>query len=234
MAIPYDADQLVDAARDVVRSSGLAEAYVRPLAYYGYGEMGLSTAGSAVQVSIACWAWTAPLAHTADRGARLKVSSWIRPDHNSMPPAAKTTGNYVNSALARAEAHRAGYDEAVMLNRHGLVAECSAENLFCGRRGVLTTPPTVAGALDGITRDSIMTLAHELGIPVVIGDLARSDLYAADELLTCGTSAEVAGVSSVDDREIPYPGPYTSALADAYAAVVRGGNDLRKDWLTLV
>ncbi len=234
MRLPYTVEELLDATKSVVRASGLTEAYVRPLAYYGYGEMGLNPMACTVNVVVACWTWPAPMAHTSDRGARLKTSSWMRLEHNAMPPAAKATGNYINSAMARVEALRAGYDEAIMLNRHGVVAECSAENVFGVRNGVLTTPPTAAGALDGITRDSILTLAADLGIPTCIADLTRSDLYIADEVFTCGTSAEVVGVSSVDDRPIRYPGRLTGLIATAYAEAVRGRNDLHKDWLTAV
>lgn len=234
MQVPYEADELADAAKEVVRTSGLSSCYIRPIAYYGYGEIGLNTIGCPVDVAIACWPWASPMSHAHDRGVRLKISTWIRHDYNTAPPAAKATGNYINNSLARAEAITAGYDEAVMLNRHGNVAECSGENIFCARGGGLVTPPTAAGALDGITRDTVITLAGELGIDVSIGDLTRSDLYIADEIFTCGTGAEVTGVSSVDDRVIPHPGPMAVAVIDEYHRVVQGKAPVHKDWLEYV
>jgi len=234
MQVPYEADELADAAKEVVRTSGLSSCYIRPIAYYGYGEIGLNTIGCPVDVAIACWPWASPMSHAHDRGVRLKISTWIRHDYNTAPPAAKATGNYINNSLARAEAITAGYDEAVMLNRHGNVAECSGENIFCAQGGALVTPPTAAGALDGITRDTVITLAGELGIDVSIGDLTRSDLYIADEIFTCGTGAEVTGVSSVDDRVIPHPGPMAVAVIDEYHRVVQGKAPVHKDWLEYV
>ena len=234
MQVPYEADELADAAKEVVRTSGLSSCYIRPIAYYGYGEIGLNTIGCPVDVAIACWPWASPMSHAHDRGVRLKISTWIRHDYNTAPPAAKATGNYINNSLARAEAITAGYDEAVMLNRHGNVAECSGENIFCAQGGGLVTPPTAAGALDGITRDTVITLAGELGIDVSIGDLTRSDLYIADEIFTCGTGAEVTGVSSVDDRVIPHPGPMAVAVIDEYHRVVQGKAPVHKDWLEYV
>jgi branched-chain amino acid aminotransferase len=234
MQVPYKAEELADAAKEVVRTSGLEACYIRPIAYYGYGEIGMNMAGCPVDVAIACWPWASPMSHAHDRGVRLKISTWIRHDYNTAPPAAKATGNYINNSLARTEAISAGYDEAVMLNRHGNIAECSGENIFCARDNGLVTPPTAAGALDGITRDTVITLAGELGIDVSIGDLTRSDLYIADEIFTCGTGAEMTGVSSVDDRVIPHPGPMGVALIDEYHRVVEGKAPVHKDWLEYV
>ena len=147
----------------------------------------------------------------------MKISSWTRHDHNTMPPLSKTTGNYVNSSLAKVEALKAGYDEAIMLNPEGLVSECTGENIFAARRGILITPPISAGALPGITQDSVMTIARDHGFEVLVDDLSRSDLYVAEEMFVCGTAAEVSAVNSVDDRAIPCPGPMTQAIADEYA-----------------
>jgi branched-chain amino acid aminotransferase len=165
------------------------------------------------------------------KGARMKISSWTRHDHNIMPPAAKTTGNYVNSSLAKVEALRAGYDEATMLNLQGLVSECTGENLFVARHGRLITPPLAAGALEGITQNSVMTIAGDLGFDVRLDDLARSDLYIAEEIFLCGTAAEVTPVASVDDRPVPCPGPMTRSIMDEYAKAVRGQVDRYKDWV---
>jgi branched-chain amino acid aminotransferase len=218
------------AVKDTVRSTGLPSCYVRPIAYYGYGEMGLNTMPCSVDVAIACWPWGAYLGDDAlTKGVRMKISSWTRHDHNIMPPAAKTTGNYVNSSLAKVEALKAGYDEAIMLNRHGLVAECTGENIFVSRGGRLITPPLSAGALEGITQDTVMTIARDLGFDVAFGELARSDLYVADEMFVCGTAAEVSAVNSVDDRH-PLPRPQTRPSGHEYAKAVRGQVDKYKDW----
>jgi branched-chain amino acid aminotransferase len=185
-----------------------------------------------VDVAVACWPWGAYLGEEALlKGARLKTSSWTRHDHNIMPPAAKTTGNYVNSSLAKVEALKAGYDEAVMLNPQGLVAECSGENLFVARKGRVVTPPLVAGALEGITQHTVMTIAKDLGIDVVVDDLARSDLYVAEEIFMSGTAAEVTPVNSVDDRAVPCPGPMTLAIMEEFGKVVRGQVDRYKEWV---
>ena len=223
MEIPYTVDELVQATKDTVASTGLPSCYVRPIAYYGYGEMGLNTLPCSVDVAIACWPWGAYLGDDAvTKGVRMKISSWTRHDHNTMPPAAKTVGNYVNSSLAKVEALRAGYDEAIMLAPNGLVAECTGENIFVVRHGIVLTPPTSAGALEGITQNSVMTILRAQGIDVRVDNLARSDLYVAEEIFVCGTAAEVSSVNSVDDRQVPCPGPITRAVADTYAQAVRG------------
>jgi branched-chain amino acid aminotransferase len=231
MELPYTVEEIVQAVKDTVRSTGLPSCYIRPIAYYGYGEMGLNTLPCNVDVAIACWPWGAYLGDDAlTKGVRMKISSWTRHDHNTMPPLSKTTGNYVNSSLAKVEALKAGYDEAIMLNPEGLVSECTGENIFVSRRGVLITPPLSAGALPGITQDSVMTIARDHGFEVVVDEVSRSDLYVAEELFVCGTAAEVSAVNSVDDRTIPCPGPMTRAIADEYAKAVRGKVDKYKDW----
>jgi branched-chain amino acid aminotransferase len=233
--IPYTADELIEATKETVRSTGLASCYVRPIAYLGYGEMGLNTMPCRVDVAIACWPWGAYLGDDAvNKGVRMKISSWTRHEHNTMPPAAKTIGNYVNSSLAKVEALKAGYDEAIMLAPSGLVAECSGENIFVARRGRLLTPPLSAGALEGITQSSVMTIAADLGIDVVVDHIARSDLYIADEAFVCGTAAEVSSINSVDDRPITCPGPMTRQIAEVYHRAVRGEEDRYKDWCELV
>ena len=232
MELPYSVEELVEATKDVVRASGLPSCYIRPIAYFGYGEMGLNTLPCSVDVSIACWPWGAYLGDDAvTKGVRMKISSWTRHDHNTMPPAAKTTGNYVNSSLAKVEALNAGYDEAIMLNPSGMVSECTGENIFVVRGGTLITPPLSAGALEGITQSSVTAIARDFGFEVVEGDLVRSDLYIADEMFLCGTAAEVSAVNSVDDRPIPCPGPMTAAIAAEYAKAVRGQVDKYKDWI---
>jgi branched-chain amino acid aminotransferase len=232
MPLPYSVDEMVQAVKDTVRSTGLPSCYVRPIAYYGYGEMGLNTLPCSVDVAVACWPWGAYLGDDAlTKGVRMKISSWARHDHNIMPPAAKTTGNYVNSSLAKVEALKAGYDEALLLNRAGFVSECTGENVFVARHGKLISPPLSAGALEGITQSTVMAIARDLGFDVELGDLSRSDLYIAEEMFVCGTAAEVSSVLSVDDRELPCPGPMTLAIGEEYGRVVRGQVDRYKDWV---
>jgi branched-chain amino acid aminotransferase len=232
MDLPYSIDELVQAAKDTVRSTGLQSCYVRPIAYYGYGEMGLNTLPCTTDVAIACWPWGAYLGDDAlQKGVRMKISTWQRPSHNSVPPAAKVTGNYINSSLAKVESLKAGYDEAILLNPHGFVSECTGENVFVARHGVLLTPPLAAGALEGITQDSVTTIAHDLGIETRVENIARSDLYIAEEMFVCGTAAEVASVSSVDDRTLTCPGPMTVAVAEEYHRAIRGKVDKYKDWV---
>ncbi len=234
MDLPYSVDELIAATKATVASTGLPSCYVRPIAYYGYGEMGLNTIPCRVDVAIACWPWGAYLGDDAlEQGVRMKISSWTRHDHNTMPPAAKTVGNYVNSSLAKVEALKAGYDEAIMLAPNGLVAECTGENIFAVRNGIIITPPLSAGALEGITQNSVMTIARDLGFDVRVDNLARSDLYIAEEIFVCGTAAEVGSVNSVDERRIPCPGPMTRAIAEVYGRAVRGQEDKYKDWCEL-
>ncbi len=231
MDMPYDVPTLVEATKDVVRASGLPSCYIRPIAYYGYGEMGLNTMPCTVDVAIACWPWGAYLGDDAlTKGVRMKISSWRRHDHNIMPPASKTTGNYVNSSLAKIEALKAGYDEALLLNPQGMVSECTGENIFVVIDGAIVTPPSSAGALKGITQDSVTQIARDFGFEVRTGELSRTDLYIAEEMFVVGTAAEVSSVNSVDDRELPCPGPMTLAIGEEYGRVVRGQVDKYKDW----
>ena len=168
------------------------------------------------------------------KGVRMKISSWTRHDHNTMPPASKTTGNYVNSSLAKVEALKAGYDEAIMLSPQGFVSECTGENIFVARDGVLITPPLAAGALEGITQDSVMTIARDHGFETRFDHLTRSDLYVCEEMFVCGTAAEVSAVNSVDDRPDPVPRADDAAIAAEYGKAVRGEVDRYKDWLDYV
>ena len=234
MDMPYSVEEIVQATKDTVLSTGLPSCYIRPIAYYGYGEMGLNTLPCKVDIAIACWPWGAYLGDDAvEKGVRMKISSWTRHDHNIMPPAAKTVGNYVNSSLAKVEALKAGYDEAIMLAPNGLVAECTGENIFCVRNGIILTPPLSAGALEGITQNSVMAIARDLGYDIRVDNIARSDLYVAEEIFVCGTAAEVGSVSSVDERKVPCPGPMTRAIASTYAKAVRGQDPRYAAWCEL-
>jgi branched-chain amino acid aminotransferase len=232
MGIPYSRDELVDASKLVVRESGLDSCYVRPIAFLGYGEIGLNPLPCEVNVAIAAWPWGAYLGEESlATGVRVKVSSWRRMDPNVNPVAAKGTGIYINSSLAKVEAVKSGYDEAILLNTQGYVAECTGENVFIVRDGVLVTPTLASGALAGITRDSIMTIARDLGYDVREEQLLRHDLYLADEAFLTGTAAEVVPIRSVDDRVIGDPGEMTRKLQETYLATVRGQVDRYKDWL---
>ncbi|TML58664.1 MAG: branched-chain amino acid transaminase [Actinobacteria bacterium] len=230
--IPYTQAQLVDAVKATVRANGLDECYIRPIVYLGYGEMGLNPLPCPVNVSIAVWPWGTYLGDEGVKhGVRVKISTWQRHDPNAVPPAAKGTGMYINSSMAKVEALKAGYDEAVLLSPQGFVSECSGENVFVVKRGKLFTPPTSAGALEGITRDSVITIARDLGYEVAEANLLRSDLYTVEEAFLTGTAAEVVPMRSVDDREIGEPGPITRSIQETYFAAVRGQVDRYKDWL---
>jgi branched-chain amino acid aminotransferase len=230
--IPFTPAQLVDAVKDTIRVNGLDQCYIRPIVYLGYGEMGLNPLPCPVNVSIAVWPWGTYLGDEGIRnGVRVKISSWQRHDPNAMPPAAKGTGMYVNSSMAKVEALKAGYDEAILLSPQGFVSECTGENLFIVRGGRLITPPTSAGALEGITQDSVMTIARDLGYETEVAHLLRSDLYTCEEAFLTGTAAEVVPIRSIDDRVVGEPGPITRAVQQTYFATVRGEIDQYKDWV---
>ncbi len=230
--IPYTPDQLIDAVKETIRVNNLDGCYIRPLVYLGYGEMGLNPLPCPVKVSIAVWPWGTYLGDEGVKhGVRMKVSSWQRHDPNALPPAAKGVGMYMNSSLAKVEALNAGYDEAILLSPQGYVSECTGENIFVVRRGRIITPPVSAGALEGITQDTIVTIARDLGYDFEVGNILRSDLYTADEAFLSGTAAEIVPIRSVDDRVIGEPGPMTRAIQDVFFATVKGENDRYKDWL---
>jgi branched-chain amino acid aminotransferase len=233
--IPFTVEQLVEATKETVRVNELPSCYIRPIVYYGYGEMGLNTIPCETNVSIATWPWGAYLGEEGlKNGVTMKISSWRRHDPNAMPPAAKATGMYVNSSMAKVEALKAGYDEAILLSPQGYVSECTGENLFILRNGSLITPPSSAGALEGVTQDSVMTIARDLGFDVRVDHILRSDLYTADEAFLTGTAAEVVPIRSVDDRELGEPGPVTRKIQEIYKAAVRGEEGRYKDWLEYV
>ncbi len=230
--IPFTVDELVDAVKETVRVNALPSCYIRPIVYYGYGEMGLNTLPCPVNVSIAVWPWGAYLGDEGlKHGVRMKISSWQRHGLNAMPPAAKGTGMYINSSMAKVEALKAGYDEAILLSPQGYVSECTGENIFVVRNGTIVTPPVSAGALEGITQNSVLTIARDLGHVAEVGNIARSDLYIAEEAFLSGTAAEVVPIRSVDDRELGEPGPITRAVQTTYLDTVRGRVDKYKSWL---
>jgi branched-chain amino acid aminotransferase len=232
--VPFGVDEIIDATKTTVRVNGLDQCYIRPIIYLGYGEMGLNPLPCPVNVSIAVWPWGAYLGDEGiANGVRMKISSWQRHDPNAMPPAAKGTGMYINSSMAKIEALKAGYDEAILLSPQGYVSECTGENLFVVRHGKIITPPLSAGALEGITQDSVITIARDLGYEVELGNLLRSDLYTCEEAFLTGTAAEVVPIASVDDRPCGdgKPGPITRKVQETYHTAVRGQVDRYKDWV---
>jgi branched-chain amino acid aminotransferase len=237
--VPFSTHDLVEASKEVVKVNELNDGcYLRPIVFLGYGEMGLNPLPCPVNVSIAAWPWGSYLGDEGvANGVRVKVSSWRRHDANAVPTAAKGTGMYVNSSLAKVEALKAGYDEAILLAPDGRVSECTGENIFAVRGGNIVTPPTSdSGALAGITQRSVETIAADLGIPVLHEPLIRTDFYTADEAFLTGTAAEVVPISSVDDRLVGdgSPGPITREIQQTYFAAVRGEIDRYKDWLDYV
>jgi len=237
MEIPFSQEELVQAVRDTVRENGLTACYIRPLVYRGYGVMGLNPLPAPINVTVACWPWGLYLGEESiERGVRAKISSWKRSDHNILPPGAKATGQYINSGLAKVEALKAGYDECIFLNMAGYVTDGSGENIFAVKEGALFTPTLSAGCLDGITRDSVITIAHDLGYEVIERNLSRFDLYTADEAFFTGTAAEVAPIREVDDRPVGSGerGPITKELQEAFFAAVRGEIGQYRSWLAYV
>lgn len=237
LTIPYDRPTIFDACLETVRVNGLDECYLRPLAFLGTGAMGLYGADNPVQVIVAAWRWGAYLGEDGlANGIRAKVSSFSRPGINITMTKAKVVGNYVNSILAKREVVAAGYDEAIMLDPQGYVSEASGENIFVVKRGQLATPPVGTSILGGITRETVMTLAAELGLTVTERMISRDELYVADEVFFTGTAAEVTPVREVDERQIGSGrcGPLTKQLQDRFFQTVRGPESLHDEWLTKV
>jgi len=232
MEPPVSLEGAIKVTKDLVAMNGVRACYIRPLVYLGYGEIGLNPLNSPVSMAIACWPWGAYLGEEAfERGVRVKISSWRRLDPNIIPPAAKATGQYLNSSLAKAEALKAGYDEGILLNPNGYVTDGSGENVFVVREGALLTPPLAAGCLAGITRASIMRIAEDEGIPVRETDLVRTELYLADEAFFTGTAAEVVPIREVDDRVLGDPGPITRRVQEVFQAAIHGKDERYRDWL---
>jgi branched-chain amino acid aminotransferase len=236
MEIPYSQEEVLKACCDVVRVNRLDECYLRPLAFYGEGEMGLSARGNKVRVAIAGWPWGAYLGEDgATKGVRLKTSSFVRFHHNSLMPHAKASGHYANSILAGYEARRNGYDEALLLDVNGYVAEGSGENFFIVRDGVVKTPP-LTSILPGITRDAVMKILRDASIPVVEQPFPRDAVYIADEAFMTGTAAEVTPVRELDDRMIGagVPGPVTVKVQEIFRAALHGRDSRYGKWLHYV
>jgi branched-chain amino acid aminotransferase len=237
MKMPYNAPQLCAAAKLVVKENKLQECYIRPIAYYAYGEMGLSPLKSQVHVAIAAWPWGTYLGEEGlKRGVRAAVSSWLRIDSRSLPSSAKACANYTNSILAKLEVLRNGFDEAILLNYHGHVAEGPGENLFAVKDGALVTPPLSAGILEGITRASVIQIACDMSMPVLERDILREELYNADEAFFTGTAAELTPIREIDGRAIGtgLRGPITEKLQKKFFDAVHGKDKKYAGWLNFV
>ena len=237
MPIPYTVAELRAATHELIAANGLRECYIRPVAYRGYGQMGINPLDCEVGVSIAVWPWGAYLGEAAKlEGVRAKVSSWRRIDGGSLIPHAKAGGQYLNSVLAKVEATKGGYQEAILLDSRGLVCEGSGENIYVVRDREIITPPQTASILDGISRKSIITIARDLGWTVIERDIARAELILADEVFISGTAAELVAVAEIDDQTVGQggTGPITAELQRVFESALRGGEPRYADWLDVV
>jgi branched-chain amino acid aminotransferase len=231
MQLPYTADELRTACFEVIGANGLAECYLRPIAFYGYGELGVAATGNPIEVVIMSWPWGTYLGEEGMKtGIRAKISTWQRVGPNVIPHVSKATGIYLNSMLAVTEANRAGYDEAILLTAEGYIADGSGENIFIVKNGTIYTPDLSTSILPGITRNTVIQIAQDLGYPVIEKNLIRTDLFLADEVFMTGTAAEVTPLKSVDDVEIGV-GPITLELQGAYLDTVRGRSERWSHWL---
>jgi branched-chain amino acid aminotransferase len=236
MAIPYNEEQITQAIIDVVKDNKLAACYIRPIVFIGSEKLGVSPTGNTIHTSIAAWEWGAYLGEDGlNKGIRVKTSSFTRHFVNSSLVRAKASGYYINSILAHQEVAANGYDEALLLDTEGYVSEGSGENFFMVRNGIVYTPD-LASCLDGITRDSIIEIAQDLGFKVKEKRLTRDEVYTADEAFFTGTAAEVTPIRELDDRMIGngLKGPITKQIQDVFFSTVYGKNERYKSWLTAV
>ncbi len=234
MTLPFSVDEIRDAVHETITANGLDECYIRPFAFYGYGELGVHTGTNPVEVVVMAYPWGAYLGEEGQKaGITAMISSWKRVGPNTIPHVAKATGVYLNSMLATHEARRAGYDEAILLTDDGYVADGPGENIFVVKDEVIVTPPLSTSILPGITRASLIQMAGDLGYRVEERSVIRPELYLADEVFMAGTATEVAPVRAVDDQEIGV-GPITLQLQQAYWDLVRGKNERYTDWLDFV
>jgi len=237
MKMRYTKKQITDAIIRTVKASGLKECYIRPIAYYGYGTMGLTPTLNKVDVSISCWEWKMGESKAGKfSGAKCKISKWVRIDSRSQPMQAKSAANYSNAALARVEALKSGYDEAIMLNSSGKVAEGSAENIFIIKSGIIKTPPLNADILNGITRDSVIRLIKANGIKLVEKNITVKELFKADEVFMTGTAAEVKSVSKINKTLIGNGkmGKITKTLQKSFMDAAMGKDQRFTSWLQYI
>jgi branched-chain amino acid aminotransferase len=234
MDLPYSLEELRTATKELIARNGLRSCYIRPLVFRGYGTMGLFPLDAPVDVTIAVWEWGSYLGEEGKRnGVRAKVSSWRRISPDSLIPHAKASGQYLNSVLAKIEVHKAGYEEAILLDDHGHVNEGSGENIFVVRDGAIITPPQTASILDGVNRKSAIQIARDLGFEVVERDIARAELYLADEVYVTGTAAELTPVREIDDHPVGEgrPGEITRAVQAAFEDALHGRSERYREWL---
>jgi len=234
MPLPYDVEALRAATHELIGRNGLRSCYIRPIAFRGYGQMGLNPLEAPVDVSIAVWEWGAYLGEEGKtKGIRAKVASWRRISPESLIPSAKASGQYLNSVLAKIESLKAGYEEAILLDDHGRVCEGTGENIFVVWEGRIITPPAASSILDGITRKSAVQIARDLGIEVIERDIARAELYLADEVFMTGTAAELVPVREIDDHPIGdgRPGELTRAVQTAFENALFGRDERYREWL---
>jgi branched-chain amino acid aminotransferase len=235
LELPFSTEEIGEATRELIRKNGLKDCYIRPLAFRGYGEMGLFAKSAPVELIIAVWPWGAYLGEDGKKyGIRAKVSSWRRVSGAGLIPHAKASGQYLNSILAKTESANAGYEEAILLDERGFVCEGSGENIFVVKDGKVITPPQVASILDGITRRSVMQILEDRGFPVLERDIARSELYTADEVFMCGTAAEVVPVREIDDHPLGEPGEVTTMVQAKFDDAIYGRAPEYAEWLDLV
>ncbi|MGZ5471764.1 MAG: branched-chain amino acid transaminase [Nitrososphaeraceae archaeon] len=237
MNIEYSKKELEDAIINTIKKNGLDECYIRPLVYFGHGKMGVYPLNNKVSVSIAVWKWDEYIKKENDeQGIRLMVSGWMRIDGRTMPVHAKATANYANSALARIEAIKSGFDEAILLNTAGKVVEASAENIFIVKNKTLITPPISSGSLEGITRDTVLALAREDDILTEIRDISKDELYLADEIFLTGTAAEIKSVGEIDNRMIGNgkTGTITKRMKRLFEQSIRGNHRYSEKWLIYI
>ena len=237
MPIPYTLQELRTATHELIAANELRECYIRPIVFRGYGQMGLYPLDCNVEVSIAAWSWGAYLGEEGkSHGVRAKVASWRRISHDSLIPHAKASGQYLNSVLAKIEATKAGYQEAILLDPQGFVSEGTGENVYVVKDGQVVTPPQTAGILDGISRKSIIQIARDLGLQLVERNVARAELYLADELFLTGTAAELVPVKEIDDHTIGggEPGPITRQVQTVFDDALHGRDPRYADWLDVV
>ena len=237
MNIEYSKNELEDAIINTIKKNGLDECYIRPLVYFGHGKMGVYPLNNKVSVSIAVWKWDEYIKKENDeQGIRLMVSGWMRIDGRTMPVHAKATANYANSALARIEAIKSGFDEAILLNTAGKVVEASAENIFIVKNKTLITPPVSSGSLEGITRDTVLALAREDNILTEIRDISKDELYLADEIFLTGTAAEIKSVGEIDNRMIGNgkTGTITKRMKRLFEKTIRGNHKYSEKWLKYI
>jgi branched-chain amino acid aminotransferase len=232
LPIPYGVEEMRAATNELITRNGLSSCYIRPLAFRGYGEMGLFAKGSPIDVTIATWPWGAYLGEAGKReGIRAKVSSWRRISPDGLIPAAKASGQYLNSILAKTESANAGYDEAILLDDRGFVCEGSGENIFVVREGQILTPPHTASILDGISRRSVIQIARDLGYTVIERDIGRSELYLADEVFLVGTAAELVPVREIDDHPLECLGEITKVVQAKFEDALHGRAPEYAEWL---